>query len=123
MTPEERAARISDARALLDILDADPSLPLPHELGHAGFFFRADGTPGTARRELAALESAIPAGFDGGLADDNGDWSIFGMMRGGVKAALAARLWLVAEEVEAPKEVVTKTWVRLPAGPESGDGK
>ncbi len=51
MTPQERAARIADARALLDILDADPSLPLPHELGHAGFFFRADGTPGTARRE------------------------------------------------------------------------
>jgi hypothetical protein len=126
MTPDERAARIADAQALLDILRADESLPLASELKHLGFYFRAGdmSAPG-ARRELAALEAAIPAEFDDGHADENGgDWIVTGVMPGGVKVTLHAWARDVARKVTVVKEAEVNEWVRLPVedeAPESGE--
>jgi hypothetical protein len=123
MTPDERAARIADARALLNIVEADESLPLPSELKHLGFYFRPNDTsaPG-ARRELAAMEAAIPAEFDDGHADENGgDWIVTGVMPGGVKVTLHAWARDVARKVTVVKEAEVNEWVRLPADPESGE--
>lgn len=123
MTPDERAARIADARALLDILEADESLPLPGELKHLGFYFRADGPEDTTRRQFAALESALPAVFDDGKPD-GGDWVITGLMAGGVKIRVRGWAKHVAEEITTVKQAEVKEWRRLPVpdeAPESGE--
>lgn len=120
MTPDERAARIADARALLDMVEADESLPLPSELRHLGFYFRADGPgPEQARRQLAALEAALTAAgvaLGEGQADENaGDWTVPGVMPGGVKVKVKAWLRHIAEEVTTVKETRVTEWHRLPA--------
>jgi hypothetical protein len=126
MSAPDRAARIADARTLLDILEADESLPLPGELKHLGFYFRADGpTPAGARRQLAVLESAIPAAFEAGHADPDGsEWIVDGVMPGGVKVKLRAWTRHVAEEVTTTRQAEVTEWVRLPVqdeAPESGE--
>jgi hypothetical protein len=124
VTPEQRAARIADARAILDALEADEALPLPIALTHAGFYFRAPGpAPLSTRRQLAALEAAIPAVFGTGCPDGFGDWLVEGLMPGGVKIQLKAFADHVAREVTAVREMPVTDWERLPAedeAPESG---
>ena len=123
MIPEERSARIADAQALLDLLKADDSLPLPSEMLNLGFYFRADGRAAEARRRLAALEAAIPAEFGPGY-EDASSWVIDGVMPGGVKVKLKA--WardVVEKKVTGTRVVEDVEWVRLPveSGPGSGE--
>jgi hypothetical protein len=120
-TPEDRAARIADVRTLLDTLEADESLPLPGELTHLGFMFRAGRGVADAqetRRQLAALESAIPAEFSG-HSDGTGDWAVEGVMPGGVKVQILAYARYVTREVTTVRETEVTELVRLPVQDET----
>jgi hypothetical protein len=120
VTPEARAARIGDAQALLDMLKADDSLPLPQEMRNLPFLFYAGGSAAETRRQFAALESAIPAEFEDGHPDGL-YWVVTGAMASGVTVRVYAYARDVAEEVTAVKPVTE--WRRLPAdeAPESGE--
>ena len=125
MTPQERAARIADARALLDALEADEIIPLPIVLTHGGFYFRMPGpAPLSTRRQVAAAEAAIPAVFGAGTADGLGDWVIEGLMPGGVRIQLKAIVGHVARQVTSVREMPVTDWERIAGedeAPESGE--
>lgn len=119
-TTPDRAAWLAVVRQVLDIVEADPSLPLPF-VGADRVFWSLYGERATPRK-LAALECALPCEFTGGMSDAaKGMFELRGEI-GGIPVLIDAWAESVAErKVTGVTTVEQVEWVRLPADPESGE--
>jgi hypothetical protein len=116
----DRAAWIAAVRKVLDILEADPLLPLPFvNLGQVRWTLYGDrATP----QKLAALEKALPCEFTGGMSVSTRDFYELRGEIGGVGIVIEAWAEFVAKRtVTGTRTVEDVEWVRLPAEPESGE--
>jgi len=117
-TPEDRAVYIVGMRRLMDILEADPALPLPemHDRQNQPVTFWLPVASGrTARQMLAALESAIEIPLTGRI-DDEGRYYLLEGDLDGMKIRIKAWADDVAERrVTGTRTVEDVEWVRLPA--------
>jgi hypothetical protein len=106
-------------RQVLDIVEAG-ALPVP-DLAPAVITWYLPGRPERVRREMAALEAALPCEFTGGVnPKDDSHYRLTGAI-GGIPVVIGARAESVAEKrVTGTRVVEDVEWRRLPAGTESG---
>jgi hypothetical protein len=119
VTAPDRAALIAVVRQVLDIVEADPSLPLPfinfNRIGWTLYGERA--TP----QKLAALENALPCEFTSGMSGEARQFFELRGEIGGVPVVVEAWAESVAEKrVTGTTTTDVVEWVRLPASPEGG---
>ena len=124
MTAEDRNAEVLAVfRQVLDIVEAG-ALPVPDLAPHVIAWYLT-GQPERVRREMAALEAALPGEFTGGIdPKDDKHYRLTGAI-GRIPVVIGARAEAVAERYAGGRrlEDIAIEWVRLPAGPESGDGE
>jgi len=126
-TPEDRAAYIADMRRLMDILEANPDLPLPGS--GSGHPFILSMPFGAVPAHLAAWEAALgiplTAHIRGGLGEPDSDDGTYYDLEGQVEGLkIVIRAWrdeAVERRVTGTRTVETVEWVRLPAEPEAAD--
>lgn len=114
MTAPGRAAWITACRQVLNVLDANPALPLPFMglgTGIRWTLYVEHSTPAV----LAAMERALPCELTGGISED-GTWY---ELRGAIDG-LPVLITALAEQVTERRVVGTQVteqveWVRLPA--------
>jgi hypothetical protein len=116
-TPEQRAAWIAGMRKLLDILEADPSLRLPEAGERQGvtFFLYASMNE---RKDMAALEAAIPVPFTAAIPDPDKpmpEYILTGDMDGLTVVIKSYANYVAERHVIGTRTVEDVEWVRLPA--------
>jgi hypothetical protein len=111
-----RKAKIADARRLLDLLDADDSIPLPFELGAGEILFSLYTYSGNAESEIVALARKLPAGNWKKSAEEY-RFEMTALMKGGLKLAIMAPRSAVCERVVTTRTVMVPDPEALAAVP------
>jgi hypothetical protein len=113
MSAPDRAAFLAACRTVLDVAEADESLPLPTLTSSRIRFSLYGAWP---VRLMAALEAALPCEFTGGTDPEHPDEYLLSGEIGGVPVQVVAFATDVAErKITGITTVETVEWVRLPA--------
>jgi hypothetical protein len=117
-TPEDRAAYIAGMRRLMDILEANPDLPLPeqHHQQPVTWWMVSAGP-----REIAAVESILGGPLAGHIDPEHDNWFNLDGELGGMRIRIRGWATSVAERrVTGTRTVEDVEWVRLPAEDPAG---